>query len=170
MLAEWNIYISAAEILKEIFYNISVHALQKPGNIQPRVPSAANPILRIPFLSVFDYPRDCHKGSSPVPTVEEHYPFSDYEAGRWSGAVIEPCKCNHRSFPRTTGRANTFAPVAKLKLKFVLWSTLPEIDNLSEKLRKMYNYRSLIVYNGVEQLGDIIDVKDVSRISRKLKS
>lgn len=47
---------------------------------------------------------------------------------------------------------------------------LSEIDNLSEKLRKIYNYRRLIVYNGVEQLGDIIDVKDISYISRKLKS
>lgn len=43
-----KIYIFTVEILKEIFYNISVHARRKPGNIQP-CSTAANPILRISF-------------------------------------------------------------------------------------------------------------------------
>lgn len=43
-----EIYISIVEILKEIFYNISVHASQKSGNIQP-CSIAVNPIFRISF-------------------------------------------------------------------------------------------------------------------------
>jgi len=43
-----KIYIFTVEILKEIFYNISVHARRKPGNIQP-CSTVANPILRVSF-------------------------------------------------------------------------------------------------------------------------